>query len=127
MPPPKIYEKKTATVNKKTVKLNNNFPAVPLCCMYRCVAFFSLQLIQLETTAASKFCGGRFSQCIDLKPHSWAASALTPRGRVIAFKCLLLLSHLNHKDLEDGKYSVKQEDSPKERASSFTLFTVTRC
>lgn len=41
---------------------------------------------------------------------------------MITFKCLLLLlSYLNYKDLEDGKYSVKQEDSPKERATSFTL------
>lgn len=73
MPPPKKYEKETATVNKKTVQLNHNFPAVPLCCMYRC-DFFILQLIQLETTAALKFCGGRFSQHVDLKPHSWAVS-----------------------------------------------------
>lgn len=71
---------KTARVNKKTVQLNNNSPAVPLCRIYR-------QLIQLETTAASKFCGGRFSQGVDLKPHSWAPSASTPRGRVISVSC----------------------------------------
>lgn len=123
MPPPKIYEN-CKSKQKKTVQLNNNSPAVPLCCMYRC-GFFFLQLIQLETTAASKFCGGRFSQRVDLKPHSWAPSASTPRGRAITFKCLLLLlSYLDCKDLEDGKYSVKQEDSPKERDTSFTLFTV---
>lgn len=120
MLPPKIYE--NCKSKQKTVQLNNNFPAVPLCCMYQC---FFLQLIQLEATAASKFCGGRFSQRVDLKPHSWTPSASTRRGRLITFKCLLLLlSYLNYKDLEDGKYSVKQEDSPKERATSFTLFTV---